>query len=100
MKNIECLTAFSDYRLPQILREFSVIKYAKTLASKIDNYVLIPSGSCEEIEIRAATIWGVELIRQKLEKFPASKIDFALWLLSQGLPQKVKPHHRTYSIYY
>jgi hypothetical protein len=101
LKNTDKLTAFADYKLPQMLRAFGVVTYATILAKKIDNYVLIPKGSRDEIEIRAATVWGIELIRQELKgKYPAAKIDFALWLLSQYQPKSIKPYHRTYTIFY
>lgn len=99
IKNINALSAFADYKLPQILRRFEVISYSNDLASKIDNYVLIPANSREEIEIRAATIWCVELIKQELGKYSSADIDNALWLLSQD-NSNVNPYHRTYSIYY
>jgi len=97
--NLDTLTAFADYKLPQMLREFGVIEYSTDLAKHIDNLILIPVGSREEIEIRAATIWGIELIRQKLGKYSAREIDNALWFLSQDQTGK-KPYHRTYTIYY
>lgn len=97
--NIDKLTAFADYKLPQILRENRVITYSESLAEKIDNYVLIPAGSPEEAEIRSATIWGVELIRQSLKKYTAAEIDNAIWYLSQD-QTGFRPYHRTYTIYY
>ncbi len=99
IKNIDLLTAFADYKIPQMLRKFNVIIYSNKLAEKIDNYILIPTGSREEIEIRSATIWCIELIRQRLEEYMASDIDNALWLISQD-QTNVKPYHRTYSIFY
>lgn len=99
IKSVELLTAFADYKIPQMLRKYSVISYKKELGEKIDNYVLIPAGSQEEIEIRSVTIWCIELIRQRLKKFTASEIDNALWLISQD-QANVKPYHRTYTIYY
>ena len=99
IKNIENLTAFADYKIPQMLRKYAVISYEKSLENKIDNYILIPKGSHEEIEIRSATIWCTELIRQKLGKYTASEIDNALWLISQD-QSDVKPYHRTNTIYY
>lgn len=99
LRNVGQLTAFADYKLPQMLRKFGVISYAPELANKIDSYVLLPAGSGEEVEIRANTIWAVELIRQRLQKYPAVQIDNALWLLSQD-QSNVMPYHRTYTIYY
>lgn len=99
IKNIDQLTAFADYKVPQMLRKYGVITYNKNLSEKIDDYILIPAGSREEIEIRAVTIWSIELIRQKLRKYTAANIDNALWFISQD-QTGVKPYHRTYTIYY
>ncbi|HUD09358.1 MAG TPA: queuosine salvage family protein [Patescibacteria group bacterium] len=99
IKNVDLLTAFADYKVPQILRENGVISYNNELAELVDNYKLIKSGSQEEIEIRASTIWCVELIRQRLGKYTAADIDNAIWLISQN-QTGTKPYHRTYTIYY
>jgi len=100
IKNLDKLTAFADYKIPQMLRHFGVVKYSKELAEKVDNYEIIPALSSEEIEIRAAMIQGVDLIKQNLKKYTASQIDNALWLLSQDQSGVEKPYHRTYTIYY
>jgi hypothetical protein len=100
INNIDILCAFADYKLPQILRQFGVLVYSKELAEKVDNYILLPKGSSEEVEIRAATIWAVELLRQLMPEFASSKIDLALWLLTQDKSKFDKPYHRTYTIYY
>jgi len=100
LQNVEKLTAFADYKLPQVLRMFEVMEYTQRLADKIDKMTLIPAGSQEEIEIRATTIWVVELIRQHLKKYTASQIDNALWLMSQTIQDQTKPYHRTYSTFY
>ena len=100
IKNINLLTAFADYKLPQIFRSFGVFRYNKDLADRVDNYVLIPAGSREEIEIRSATVWGIELIRQMLGKYTAGQIDNAIWLISQDQSKQEKPYHRTYTIFY
>lgn len=97
--NLANLTAFADYKIPQMLRKAGVITYSQDLAERIDNYILIPAGSREEIEIRAAGIWGVELIRQKLQSYTSGEIDNALWLISQD-QAGAKPYHRTETIYY
>ncbi|OGM09063.1 hypothetical protein A2Z67_05830, partial [Candidatus Woesebacteria bacterium RBG_13_36_22] len=100
IKDTKLLTAFADYKLPQILRQFGILVYSNELAEKIDNYVLIEKGSEDEIEIRASTIWVVEHIRQKMPEYSAGNIDFALWLLSQDQSNIDKPYHRTYTINY
>lgn len=96
--NTESLTAMADYKLPQLLRFMGVLKYSNYLAHRIDNWELIKSGSVEEIEIRSATIWAIELVSQKLG-ISAGLADRAIWWLSRELNID-QLYHRTYSIYY
>jgi hypothetical protein len=102
--DLEILTAFADYKVPQVLRRLGVLHYEPDLADRVDNLVLIPAGAPEEIEIRSATIWGCELIRQALERrgkqMRAFEIDWALWLAGQQIPPNTRPYHRTLTIYY
>ncbi|MDP3508627.1 MAG: queuosine salvage family protein [Candidatus Melainabacteria bacterium] len=102
---IEELTAFADYKLPQLLRHYQVLIYEAALAQRIDEQIELAPGSAEEVEIRATTIVAVELIRQELEKLglacSAAAIDNQLWQLSQRLDKsKVKPYHRCRTIFY
>ena len=100
LKNLNQLTAFANYKIPQILRAFDVIQYHPDLATKIDNEQTIKKDSPEEIEIRAATIWGVELLRQALKgKYSAIEIDNTLWVMSQD-SASLPPYHRTRTIFY
>ena len=98
------LTAFADYKLPQVLRHVGVLEYAEALAEKVDQMALLEPGSREEVEIRANTIWAVELIRDALRgkgrEFTSSEIDWLLWNLGQEDRFRVKPYHRTVSIFY
>lgn len=101
LKNIDELTAFADYKLPQLLRAFGVLQYSNSLAEKVDNYIQIPSGSEEEIEIRAGTIWTVELLRREIGRGVfAAEIDNVLWNLSQNTDFTSKPYHRARTIFY
>lgn len=100
LKNLNQLTVFADYKLPQIFRMYGVFDYEHSLAERIDSYVLIPQGSREEIEIRAATIWAGELIRQQIPDMTAPDIDYSLWLLSQSIQGEAKPYHRTRTTFY
>lgn len=98
------LTAFADYKVPQLLRKFGILEYTNELANKIDSKVEIPSGSDEEIEIRANTIWAIELATKILrEKFPqanATKVDGIFWFKGQVKSPNDKPYHRTKTIWY
>jgi len=104
LKNLEKLTAFADYKIPQILRSLGILKYSDKLANKIDSYLPIKKDSKEEVEIRAATIWAVELIRQKLQKkykfVTAPHLDTMLWNKSQTKRKNDKPYHRTLTTAY
>ncbi|MBI5220334.1 MAG: hypothetical protein HY978_00665 [Candidatus Liptonbacteria bacterium] len=100
IRNLNQLTAFADYKLPQVLREMGVLEYSPELVRKIDAGEEIPAGSREEIEIRAATIWAVELLRQHLGEYSAGRIDNALWLIGQDIRDTARPHHRTRTIFY
>jgi hypothetical protein len=104
IRGMERLTAFADYKLPQLLRRVGAISYAPALAGVVDSYTLIPAGSPPEVEIRAATLWAVELLRRALAKHgaprPASEIDYRLWSESQTKTPGERPYHRTRTIYY
>ena len=98
------LTAFADYKLPQVLRHLGVLCYKPDLTRKVDHGILLEVGSIEEVEIRANTIWAVDLIRQELESmgrtFRAFEIDGILWNMGQYEAFRAKPYHRTMSIFY
>jgi hypothetical protein len=102
--DMQTLTAFADYKVPQVLRRFGILEYAPELAQQIAGYRLVPVDSDEEIEIRSATIWGVEYLRQALLERGASlasyEIDARLWQLGQNLPGDVQPYHRTLTVFY
>jgi len=103
LKDTAELTVAADYKLPQGLRALKIIGYHDDLAGKVDEMVEIPAGSREEIEIRAATVWACELMRDCLNgRFGGATslhVDYYLWSIGRsGLP--VKPYHRTRTIYY
>lgn len=98
------LTAFADYKVPQVMRELGLLHYRDDLARRIRTRALIAPGGAEEIEIRAATIWGCELLRQALSRhgrqFTAADVDWLLWNQGQHLPSTSEPYHRTVTIFY
>ena len=102
--DLDQLTAFADYKVPQVLRRFGILTYDPDLAERIARRELISPGSLEEIEIRAATIWAVEALRLALARLgknqTASEIDWLLWQAGQELPSDAEPYHRTRTIYY
>lgn len=104
LASLDKLTAFADYKIPQILRNFGILVYSQTLANKIDSFELIEAGSQEEVEIRMATIWAVEIIKKELQmKFASvtsSHVDNILWNRSQTKTRGEKPYHRTLTTAY
>ena len=102
--DLDQLTAFADYKVPQILRELGVLEYDEHLAALVDNRQRIPAGSREEIEIRAATIVAcdrlVSAIRKRGRQITAAQLDWHLWSLSQHMPAGTRPYHLTETIFY
>jgi hypothetical protein len=101
---MEELTAFADYKLPQVLRHVGALIYSQGLAGKVDLMMPLEPGSEEEIEIRANTVWAVELICQEIKRLGnevrASEIDWLLWNLGQDDEFRAKPYHRTVTTFY
>lgn len=102
--DLDALTAFADYKIPQVLRALGVLDYAPDLADRVDRRQLLEPGCPEEVEIRAAMIWAVEWMRQSLERrgVPrrAFELDWLLWNVGQKPVPDERPYHRTRTIYY
>ncbi|KAJ8735232.1 hypothetical protein PYW07_006852 [Mythimna separata] len=109
--DIEQLTMFADYRVPQVLVYFGVLSYSDELMDKLKQDILLPSGSEEEVEIRGCSIHAVELLKKKLEvklmpqkaEVPnSSLIDYYLWCYRRAYADKMEsiPFHKTLGIYY
>ena len=103
-KDMDTLTAFADYKLPQVLRHAGILRYEQALEHTVDHGIFLEAGSSEEIEIRSNTIWAVELIRQELTKMGkrlrSFEIDWILWNLAQEREFKEKAYHKTVTICY
>jgi hypothetical protein len=108
--DLDQLTVFADYKLPQILRHYGALFYDYDLEQHIDNQELLAAGGEEEVQIRANTIWACELLRHMIaadaieddapdEALTAAEIDARLWLLAQDTGGML-PYHRVRTIYY
>ena len=77
-----------------------------SLARRVDARERLWPGSAEEVEIRAHTVWAVELMRGRAawrtvgQSYAAYQIDWWLWECSQHLTGDVRPYHRTRTIFY
>ncbi|KAJ2856692.1 hypothetical protein J3B02_001458 [Coemansia erecta] len=127
-EDIDKVTMFADYRVPQGLYHFGALRYSPRLfeflqrseaAVRIEgeNEVtadgipaalgLLPSGHPWEIEIRGNSIWAVECIRQQILRssgvlVSAILIDFYMWDYSKLHAKAMKdiPIHLTRSVFY
>ena len=102
--DISRLTAFADYKLPQVLRELGILTYRRDLADRIDSLTYLDPGSEPEIEIRSMTIVAVEEIRKALDRAgtgaTSAEVDGRLWQLGQKDEFRGRPYHRCRTIYY
>jgi hypothetical protein len=102
--DIGSLTAFADYKLPQVLRELGIISYHPDLAARIDVLERLEPGSEEEIEIRATTIVAVEAMRELFSlsgcDTTSARVDGWLWTLGQDDAFRRHPYHRCRTIFY
>ncbi|XP_058080818.1 uncharacterized protein LOC131228985 [Magnolia sinica] len=101
--DISSITIFADYIVPAVLRQLGVLRYSSALASVIDANDEICSGSEEEVEIRACTIYAVEKMKDLIKKKSGKQVlsvELDLWLWSVGVQCPSLPHHRTLSTYY
>lgn len=102
-KDLDYLTCFPDYKIPQILNYLGVLEYSERLNKKIKNKILIPAGSLQELEIRSATVQAVEILKKELkakgQNIPAFQLDWILWNKSKNEKMKI-PYHLTKTIFY
>ncbi|XP_074605094.1 queuosine 5'-phosphate N-glycosylase/hydrolase [Brevipalpus obovatus] len=113
--DIDQLTIFADYRVPQILAYEGVLKYSQELKSRLQDLSILTSGERDEIEIRGTTIEACELLLQAIKKkfvranmpcpdmLNAITLDYYLWncrLNGGDLIDKAIQFHRQRSIYY
>jgi hypothetical protein len=102
--DLERLTAFADYKVPQVLRHLGVLIYAEPLARHIAARARIPAGHPHEVAIRAGTVQACERIvaatRALGREITAAELDWRLWRLGQSLPGNVEPYHRTVTTSY
>lgn len=102
-KDLDYLTCFPDYKIPQILNHLGILEYSERLNKKIKKKILIPEGSLQELEIRSATVYAVEILKEELAKLgrdsPSFQIDWILWNKSKS-DKMENPYHLTKTIFY
>jgi len=102
--DLERLTTFADNLVPHVLRMDGLIRYDDALAARIAAGELIPAGSAEEVEIRAAAVHAVELLGAELRHtgrpVTSMELDYLLWNRGQQPGYKARPRHRTRTVFY
>ncbi|RZF35048.1 hypothetical protein LSTR_LSTR009640 [Laodelphax striatellus] len=112
--DIDTITMFADYRVPQVLVHFGVLEYKKKLKDILGEGTVIASGSEVESEIRGCSIEAVEQlnvrVRKLLEQDGSDKnivcnsilIDNYLWDYRRKHWSELEsiPFHKIISIYY
>ena len=98
-RDIGELTAFADYKVPQVLFKLGILRYDPALEARIRQGQPLPPGSEEEVEIRAASVWGVELLRRAMARHGreaiAIEVDWILWEMGLHLGPEDMPYHLT-----
>lgn len=98
--DIDRLTLFADNDVPHVLHTDGILEYAPELAARIAAGDEIPSGSEEEVEIRACAGHAVELLAGAAG-MAARDVDFILWHRSAEDPiYRESLSHRTLGRFY
>lgn len=111
--DIDKLTIFADYRVPQAMVYFGALRYSDSLMTDLKKEKLFQSGDREEVEIRGCSIHAAELIVEETHKVLASwglstagvnsiKVDYYLWDYRMMNAEALNdiPYHRVRCIYY
>ncbi|CEM09888.1 unnamed protein product [Vitrella brassicaformis CCMP3155] len=108
--DIDQLTLFADYRVPQLFRELGVLEYSDDLDQCIASRSPIHPDSPREVEIRAAAIVACRMVRDglnggtsrggKSHKWMDIQVDWLLWQLGERMRDTMRPHHRTLTVFY
>lgn len=108
-RDIECLTMFADYRVPQALCAVGILQYSGALKARLkDSGHEFKSGSREEVEIRGNSIYAVELLRQEIKRLEPDLqinsvlLDFGLYDYAKARSEELKdiPIHKVRSVNY
>ncbi|KAK3416532.1 hypothetical protein EUGRSUZ_H02297 [Eucalyptus grandis] len=101
--DIGSVTIFADYIVPAVLRQLGVLKYSSALMNTIEANNEIVSGTEEEVELRACSVYAVEKMRELMSRKLGKQVlsvELDLWLWSCGIQSPSLRHHRTLSMYY
>uniref|UniRef100_W8BHC9 Queuosine 5'-phosphate N-glycosylase/hydrolase n=1 Tax=Ceratitis capitata TaxID=7213 RepID=W8BHC9_CERCA len=113
--NLEKITMFADYRVPQVLIHFGSLVYKPELLEVLNKDTILENGDPREVEIRGASIYIVEQAKDIILKKMADKelelnkehvnsilIDHFLWDYRRKHADELEhiPFHKVLSVYY
>ena len=104
--DMECLSVFADYRIPQLFRvkDVQIFELTPRLEAEIDEGKPIARGAEDEVRLRAATVWAAALIGDALRKkekgaegVTQAQLDYYLWKLAvkRDAAGELPTFHRT-----
>lgn len=114
-EDIQQITMFADYRVPQVLVHFGCIEYSEELLKRLKTEEIMQNGDAMEVEIRGASIYVVEqvkdmVIKELVSKYPhistdnvnSILIDHFLWDYRRAHAKELEyiPFHKVFSVYY
>jgi NAD(P)-dependent dehydrogenase (short-subunit alcohol dehydrogenase family) len=98
------LTMFADNLIPHVLRKEGVLVYQAPLLERINRSEILPRGSEEEVELRAAGVASVDALtaalRRRGAEVTAAMVDCCLWSSGQDVRYKSEPRHLVQSFFY
>ncbi|KAH8290164.1 hypothetical protein KR054_000617 [Drosophila jambulina] len=113
--DIDKITMFADYRIPQVLVHFGSLEYTKELMDFLKSDTILENGDPREVEIRGASIYIIEEVRDavakllkehhpeiSLDNVNSVVIDQYLWDYRRKHNADLEhiPFHKVLSIYY
>lgn len=111
--DMDRLTCFADYRIPQLFRALGVFVYSEPLSRAVDAKEEITAGHAWEVEVRAATVVAVQRLREKINALRGAggaggatagitsvEVDWLLWQEGEAKKDEIAPHHRTLTVFY
>nr|XP_017007848.2 queuosine salvage protein [Drosophila takahashii] len=114
-EDIDQITMFADYRIPQVLVHFGSLEYTNELMEFLKSDTILENGDPREVEIRGASIYIIEQVRDAVVKILKEQhteisldnvnsivIDQYLWDYRRQHNADLEhiPFHKVLSIYY
>ena len=104
-RDLDELTVFADNVLPYVFNADGIVSYDPWLSDRIANEEIIGSGSFEEIELRACSVYVAErickIIQEEIRAISVRELDYLIWNRGQKLKKlSDKKRHRTRCTFY